>query len=1038
MKLTKIALLISLYGLCSLVYADTQLDEDGLSAPLSTASALLEPNAGIANGLSDFQWFRVFPYVDKSYALASVGRLEEALVEVERARNIVPDHLPLVLHHVELLIANDTPQRAFETLQPYITDPQARRIYAALLGRSDRLAGLSAGQFFDQLEQLDEDMQAAFARAYLSEHGGALNNAQLVRVTEVISAEQVSTQLIDQVVEYLFRRGGTDEIVAVLEPICRRPAGHEQACNAYQRGQLIHALALSEQFSGIEYWLLSLQDEFDNALNMTVNRMIGAERTEELIELLSKIDDQRSLNQAWGLVLYQLAVDHRDVALALSLAERLPVDCLSHAELLIQDQQVEYANARLKQCNPERSEERHYLMLAQQIGDSELLERVSFSTQEAERSRVHLLVDHYRHDHQRGDLIRVLEAYGAKDTQLQRRLAQAYYQDGQTEQALVLSARNWREHSDLASLDDHTFILLSEQRYEDLAHIAVKESWGDRGEFLVNDAISERVSIGIERAHMNIHSDVLVDAAQQWPDRRLATQVSEVLLQRQDCESALRIRQQLSSRAAYHLDSYCLGTPGERLTALEQYSAEWGDDEWLRGAVLAHESSDYHKSLSYLDNLSSAVDRGIYKPLQLSALLALGQHDDAWAHWQALDDPLTEDEISIGVDIALRRNDRESVTAALRRVERSDDVRTILPLRLRLAEMDGDLEQQLSWLERLADENPEEPYYPLAQAFVLERLGGYGSAARKFDQVFAAYPETRNGDNLQQAAYTNAQARRERVARQQLRDVIDTGLTQGQQGTEILTHSQRFYRQVSSPFSASIAGWLGESTSVSQATGNDFQADYFLSTTLEYDLDYGRERRTNLTVFANLLSAGDSFFFDSNNLDLGIAWQPMAAHLTFVRLAARSSFDGEGTRLYVRGSTDLLAGYNEQKGWAENKRFVDHSLYLDWVFFPDEQTSSVYARYQPTFQLAGAQRSYFKVGAYPFIQYQWTNDTFDQQGLSDTRFGLGVTWRQPLGHSRYAGWRAFSELGLEWQHVIDSDIAGVSDDALLLRFAVFF
>lgn len=41
-------------------------------------------------------------------------------------------------------------------------------------------------------------------------------------------------------------------------------------------------------------------------------------------------------------------------------------------------------------------------------------------------------------------------------------------------------------------------------------------------------------------------------------------------------------------------------------------------------------------------------------------------------------------------------------------------------------------------------------------------------------------------------------------------------------------------------------------------------------------------------------------------------------------------------------------------------------------------------------------------------------------------------------HGQYIAWRARSEVGLEWQYVIDSQIAGISDNALLLRFALFF
>jgi hypothetical protein len=1002
----------------------------------SVASA---PNSSISEGLTDFQWFRIFPYVEKSYSLAAAGKLDAALAEVERARKIVPDHFPLVMHKVELLIENGNPQGALEALEPYLANPDARHMYAVLLGRSDRIASLSDEQFFAELARLDSAQQTAFVAGYLNARGDTLNKAQLKRLINTLGRENIDTELSTQLAEYLFRQDGAEEVVTLLKPGCNAERGRIENCNDRQRRQLIQALVITEQFDGVEQWLLAVgEDDFDRMLEMTAARMIGAERTDALIDLLVAIDERRSLSQKWGLVLFRLAVDNDSGPLALQLAERYPVNCLSHAEVLVQQRKLERAGERLGQCQPSVSEENRYLVLAQEIGDPALLENVELSSNEAQLNRVSLLVDHYQEHDQRRDLIRILEDYEGRDLEMQRFLAKAYYESGEADKAIVVSRQGWRQQQDVASLDYHTYILLSEQRYGDLLDLAINETWDLKHTELADSDIGNRLSAGVAEAGSATPSADLVTAAQRWPAPRIAEQVGEVLMQRQDCSAASAIRRQLDGVAGFRVDSYCLTNATDRLNALEQYQAQWGDSEWLRGAVLAYETGDYRKTLDYLHNLSPAVERPSYKPLELSALLASDREEEAWAQWKELSLPLSNDELIIGVEIALRKDEREPINLALQRLLESESPRLALPLRLRLAEMDGDLEQQLSLFKQLARDNPGDSYYLLAQAYTEERLGRFSAAGTTFDVAFAAYPNSRTAANLQQAAYVNSEARKDRVAREQLQEVIDIAYEQGQQGTQALDQSQRFYRQVDSPFQASVAGWWGESTSLSQATGNDFQADYFLSTMLEYDLDYGRERASNLSVFANLLSAGDSFFFDSNNLDIGLAWKPFSEHLTYLRVATRTSFDGAGTRLYLRGSTDLLASRTPQKRWTDDKRMADQSLFLDWMFFPDEQTSSFYGRYQPTFQFAGAQSSFFKFGGYPFVQYQWTNDTVDDEPLSDVRVGLGFVWRQSLGYSRYSGWWAFSEVGLEWQHVVDSDIAGASDNGLLLRFAVYF
>ena len=1022
MKMTKIALLLCCSLACSSALGDT-----GFGLSMDRADS-----APVSEGLSDFDWFRIFPYIDKSYSLAAEGRLSEALVEVKKARQIVPDHLPLVFHQAQLLIDSGRGIEALEILQAYLENSHAQRAYASILSRSDSVALLTLGQFIEKQEALSVDLREDFVRAYLVYRGDELNRTQLVELAEVLDLDQLSSEVSSQLAEYLFRNDGADAVVGMLQPLCE-----QGECSERQRSQLVQGFVMTEQFAGIETWLLPLSDpEFDRMLGETSNRMIGAERTDDLIELLLRVDGHRPLREDWERFLFRLALNQQQTAVALALAQRVAVDCLTHAELLMEDGQTAQAAAQLNGCQPHERDEQRYVVLAQQIGEPELLEGVQFSTADAEQSRIALLVDSYSRDNQTGSLIRILEDSSASSPSLQRLLAQTHYDNGNIDEAIAVSQRNWLMHRDASSLDYLTFILLQEDRYAELLHIAQNERGHVTSTHLANDPITQRLMVAVQEHHNAAADADLVRAAQRWPNMHLSVTVSEVLTQRQNCTAVLQVREQLSGVAAHRVDSHCLDTPAERLAALERYQAQWGDDERLRGAVLAYESSDFDKALTYLESLSPNVERGAYKPLELSALLASGQEEAAWAQWQALSEPLSADEMNIGVQIALRLDDPDSLQTALQRVQAEPQLG--LPIRLRLAEIDGDLEAQLNLFERLAEENPENGYYPLAQAYTLQSLGRHNDAALMFDATFSQHPETRNIETLEQAAYVNLQARRQPVARQQLTEVIDMRHEDGQQGTEALDRSQRFYREVASPWRASMSGWVGESTSLSQATGNDFQADYFLSTMLEYNLDYGRERRSNLTVFANLLSAGDSFFFDSNNLDVGLAWKPMENHQSFLRVASRTSFDESETRIYLRASTDLLASYNRQKQWIERRRLVDHSLYLDWLFFPDEQTSSFYVRYQPTFQFNGASSSYFKLGAYPFVQYQWTDDTFDQQRLTDTRAGLGVTWRQPIMNAHYPGWLVYSEVGLEWQYVVDSQIAGSSDNALLLRFAVYF
>lgn len=51
---------------------------------------------------------------------------------------------------------------------------------------------------------------------------------------------------------------------------------------------------------------------------------------------------------------------------------------------------------------------------------------------------------------------------------------------------------------------------------------------------------------------------------------------------------------------------------------------------------------------------------------------------------------------------------------------------------------------------------------------------------------------------------------------------------------------------------------------------------------------------------------------------------------------------------------------------------------------------------------------------------------------------LGVGWMSEWWQSDYNSYNLRMELGIEWQHVVSSDYAEDGDDALLVRFELYF
>lgn len=988
----------------------------------------------LASGLSEFEWFRIFPYIDRSYTLSAQGRFAEATLEVERARRIVPNHIPLVLYHADLLIAQGRQDAALTLLADFRQDTRVAYLIGTLAPTQQPESPLTASEFLTQLAAMPRSQRDAYAQQYLNTQGAQLNYQQIERMMRHLAPLETGSMVRTTAAEYMFAQREYAAVNALLQQPCL-----QNACSPREREQLIQAKLLNNDFSNLSALLTAASpSEYDDLVAATVNRMLGADDNTSLISLLVSLDQHRPLTPSWGVLLFQLASndassdDH--MAIAHAMAERYQVGCLNYAEFLLAQQQISHAQQILGDCRILPSEESRFLVLAQRANAPELLQHVTFSQREVEQARIGLLVDQYTQSDDLNALIRTLENYAGDNLSFQRSLANAYLAQGRTNDALRVSEHSWRTYNDPASFDQFTFVLASERRFTDLLTVAQHP----RAPQLANAMVTERVLLALDQQGPTASTQTLNQIAQRWP-ASVKRKVAMVLVQRGECGATESVAQQLRTDDRALVDSYCASTPQLRLAALRQKpTSAWTDDDYLRAAVLAYDAQDYAAVLEYTKQLSAAVEPATYQSLVISTHLARGDVNRAKQTWLGIEPTYTSDEAALGVQIALQADDLATLNAIDAQLQRHHYQRISLPIRLRIAELEGNLEQQLSLYEGLAEESPNDAYYVLAQAYIQQRRGRANASAQLFERAFNEHPSTRTAINFEQAAFSAAEANQQRTATAYLRDAIDSRLQEPGLDPETLDRSQRLYRQVRSPWRAQVGGWVGQSTNVSEVTGNDFQADYFFSTLLEYDIDYHRGSNTRLTGFANLLSAGDDFFFDNNTLDIGMQWQPWQQHVTFLRVAYRNAIDDGSSRWYARASTDLLAGLNPDKPWLQRQHAVTQSLYVDWIFFPDEQTSGVYARYQPSWEFAGYQQSFYRFAVYPFVQYQWTNDTFAQERLTDTRAGLGVTWRQPWGQARYSRWHAFSDIGLEWQRVIDSQIAGGSDNALLLRFAVYF
>lgn len=327
----------------------------------------------------------------------------------------------------------------------------------------------------------------------------------------------------------------------------------------------------------------------------------------------------------------------------------------------------------------------------------------------------------------------------------------------------------------------------------------------------------------------------------------------------------------------------------------------------------------------------------------------------------------------------------------------------------------------------------------IRKAYFYYSEGDFVAAARQFNIAFNNDSSTQTTANLEQAAYANLYIHKDTEAKQLLTNSLEQRFNHAQTlENEDVAKAQQLYKEVDSPWGVTLAGWIGDSSAVSVVTANDFQADYFLNAEVSYNLNYDNRVGSDISLAVATLSGGENTFFDNEELDFHLAWRPWTDQQAVARFGIRHNFDTDDSRTYIRASYDPLQSMTEAKSWSQDHLWPSQSLFLDAIYYIDSGTYGGYARYKPSYDFAGRQRLFYQGSFYPFVQYQLTNDTLAKSTLSDTRAGLGISSRSRWGKNRYRGYNVFLEASLEWQHVISSDISKENDNALLLRFALYY
>lgn len=351
----------------------------------------------------------------------------------------------------------------------------------------------------------------------------------------------------------------------------------------------------------------------------------------------------------------------------------------------------------------------------------------------------------------------------------------------------------------------------------------------------------------------------------------------------------------------------------------------------------------------------------------------------------------------------------------------------------------GQLEQLEALYREAVATYPDNKQFQAELAFTIYERDPVESAPY-FETALCGNEANAQVKHLHQAAFAFDYANDAEKTQHYVRAAIDKMLDDPDADELQLLEAQRLHRDVSSQWSFNLSGWAGDSSRAAVGQGVDAQGDYFMQLQAAYAFTEEQSGIGGLGAQISLLQGGEDDFFETQEIDLGVTWRPTLKMNTVFAAGVRQQLDGdEELKPYLRASIDLLSPWSQGKWWKpQQERFWYNTFYLDGIYYPEDDQHAFFGRIESGPVIALTQTHLQTLRGYGFLQADTSKDLAALGDASDTRAGLGVGWMSEWWASDYNGYNLQMELGLEWQHVVNSDYAEDGDNAVLIRFELYF
>lgn len=271
---------------------------------------------------------------------------------------------------------------------------------------------------------------------------------------------------------------------------------------------------------------------------------------------------------------------------------------------------------------------------------------------------------------------------------------------------------------------------------------------------------------------------------------------------------------------------------------------------------------------------------------------------------------------------------------------------------------------------------------------------------------------------------------------------------------------QDSHRNVYQGWAFSVAGWVGQNASSRSSLITGQTGDYYQQLEAKYyfNEDQWRLPRSALyinygysTNFTDTVSVGrdqqnyGKGFNDA--VEVGLEWKPLKDYTVFIRggLKSQKTMNDYQVNPYLTIRGDLLANDAWSKAWKyDQQQWWFQQLYAEGVVnLAHIDNLSFFGRYDLGRVVKVSDNHKQRIVPYGFMQYSYSSyDAEETLNIkttdNDVRYGLGVLWLSEWMSNHYDGYKLISELGMEWQYVGQSSTAKEGDNAFLLRYALYY